>query len=68
MPETLIRSPLMRLPEVIAVCNLSKSYLYRLMQQGKFPTPCIRRHKFARWKRTDIEAWLAKEMGEREAA
>ena len=65
MPE---QSPLMRATEIMAFCTMSRSHFFNLIQKGEFPEPCIKRPRFTRWRRTDVLAWLAKEMGEAEAA
>ncbi|NLW05682.1 MAG: AlpA family phage regulatory protein [Pseudomonadaceae bacterium] len=51
------RKELLQVDEVAAKCGISKSSVWRLMREKKFP----QRHKIgrmARWRLSDLEAWL----------
>lgn len=51
------RKELLQVDEVAAKCGISKSSVWRLVREGKFP----QRHKIgrmARWRLSDLEAWL----------
>lgn len=55
---TLLRKEMLQVSEVAAVCGISQSSVWRLVREGKFP----QRHKIgrmARWRRSDLEAWLS---------
>lgn len=52
------RKELLQVDEVAAKCGISRSSIWRLMREGKFP----QRHKIggmARWRLGDLEAWLS---------
>ena len=49
---------LIRQVDVTELTTLSRSALYRRMGQGEFPLP-LKIGKAIRWRRTDIEDWLA---------
>ena len=68
MPETLL--------DIGGVCrqtSLSRSYLYRLMERGQFPTPVYpgakpgKRSKAPRWIMSEIESWIDERAKERDA-
>lgn len=51
------RKELLHVDEVVAKCGISKSSVWRLVREGKFP----QRHKIGRmtrWRLSDLEAWL----------
>ena len=48
---------LMRRREVEQVLGISRSSIYRLMQQGEFPRPIRIGPAAVRWKASDITAW-----------
>ena len=48
-----------RLPEVIAICGLSRSTIYEMIGRGEFPAPVRLGARAVGWRRSDIEAWLA---------
>lgn len=51
---------IMRLKEVLPVVGLSRSTIYRLKKEGKFPKPCPLTGRGAiGWYRSDIRTWLA---------
>lgn len=54
---------MLRLREVLAITNLSRSTLYRYIAQGRFPKPKKLNPAFgskgaARWLSSDIEQWI----------
>ena len=51
--------PLLRLPAVIELTNLSRSSIYRLIKLGKFPAPVRIGEKATAWLEEDLKAWLA---------
>lgn len=50
--------PLMRLPEVMAICRRMKSTIYADMALGRFPRPVRIGIRAVAWRRSDIKAWL----------
>lgn len=64
MEEDMKRSPLprttrmIRLPEVMAICGLSRSTVYAYTKRGEFPARVkITRHASA-WVREEVLAWV----------
>lgn len=50
---------LIRLPEVMHMTSLSRSQLYRLMTENRFPRGYRISHKVSAWKETEIEEWIS---------
>ncbi len=50
---------LLRRQEVEARCGLSRTSIYRLMREGRFPAPLRVGPRAVRWLETEIEAWLS---------
>lgn len=48
-----------RIKEVLAVTGLSRSVLYRLSSQGVFPAQVDTGAKYAAWRHSDVQAWIA---------
>ena len=62
---------LMRRSEVEGRVGLSRTSIYRLMRQGRFPEPVRVGPKAVRWPASEVEAWLAarpRAKGQPEAA
>jgi len=54
------RPQLLRLRDVIGLVGLSRSTVWRLAREGKFPAPCRLTGKAAvAWFAADIETWIA---------
>lgn len=49
---------LLRRREVEAITGLSRSSIYRLMQDGEFPRPVRVGPAAVRWRSGDVTAWL----------
>ena len=50
---------IMRLPEVLRTVGLSRSTIYRLIEEGKFPPPLrLTGSRAIGWRRGEIRAWL----------
>ena len=49
---------LLRRREVEEITGLSRSSIYRLMQDGQFPRPVKVGSAAVRWRASDITAWL----------
>ncbi len=52
----------LRIPQVIERTGLSKTHLYRLIQQGKFPKSHRLSERVSAWDEQDISAWLAEKF------
>jgi prophage regulatory protein len=48
-----------RLPSVVQRTTLSRSHLYALMKEGKFPKPIKLGTRSVGWRVDDVEAWIA---------
>lgn len=49
---------LLRLPEVIARVKLSRSTIYRRLEEGTFPRPRTLGTGCVRWLQSEIDAWI----------
>lgn len=49
----------LRLPAVAEKTGLSKTHIYRLIQQDKFPRSCHLSERVSVWDEAAIDAWLA---------
>jgi len=52
-------SKVLRLPAVIEKTGLSRSSIYRLIQDGKFPPPVKLSARASAWFEHDINEWLS---------
>ena len=59
---------LLRLPSVIERTSLRRSTIYEMMQAGTFPRPVKLNLRANGWVESEIDAWLASRIAEREAA
>ena len=62
---------MLRREEVEAICGLTRSTIYRLMRDDKFPLPKRLGPRAVRWPSSEIETWLAarpRAIGETQAA
>ena len=55
----------LRCPQVLERTGLSKTHLYRLIQQGKFPAPHKLSERVSAWNEAEIDAFLAEKFGGR---
>ncbi|MBX3436256.1 MAG: AlpA family phage regulatory protein [Planctomycetaceae bacterium] len=56
---------LLRLPQVLARCGISRTTVFQLIAAGKFPRP--RRLRDARvsvWSAADVSAWIANQLND----
>lgn len=49
---------LLCLREVVLICKISKSKIYRDMKDGLFPTPLRLGSNCVRWNSNDIDNWI----------
>jgi len=54
---------LMRLPEVMNACGISRSLIYRLAKEGRFPRPVRVSSRLSVWDSTDVQAWVDQRCG-----
>ena len=52
----------LRLPAAAQKTGLSKTHIYRLIQQDKFPRSCHLSERVAVWDEATIDAWLAEKF------
>jgi len=50
---------LLSLAQVRTLINVSRSTIYRWMQDGHFPRPLIISSQMRRWERADLDRWIA---------
>ncbi len=50
---------MLRREEVETICGLTRSTIYRLMREEKFPLPLRIGPRAVRWPESEIEIWLA---------
>ena len=53
-------STILRRPDVEAVTGLSRSTIYKWMDEGSFPKPAKLRLRAVGWREADINDWLNK--------
>lgn len=58
-------APLMRIRDVCAYLAIGPSHLHAMRARGHFPAPCMVGGA-PRWRRADVDAWLASRRGEPE--
>ena len=49
---------LLRLAEVLKICAVSKSFVYREIAAARFPRPVRLGRRAARWRMDDVTAWI----------
>lgn len=52
-------APLLKRPEVERMTSLSRTTLYRLIQQDQFPKPVQLTARAVAWRSSDVAAWIA---------
>ena len=50
---------LIRLDEVLDMCGISRSELYRQIADGRFPRPVKVGLRAVRWRLSEVEAWMS---------
>ena len=59
------RSRLMRLPEVVQLTGVSRSTIYRWMENGEFPRQISLGANTVAWLESDVEDWIHRRMSTR---
>lgn len=49
---------LLRRAEVEHLCGLSRSQIYRMLEEGKFPVPVTVGARAKRWREDEIALWI----------
>ena len=52
-------SGLLTTHDLIALVRLSRTSIYRMTRQGRFPPPCLIGNGYIRWREADVRAWMA---------
>lgn len=50
---------ILRLPRVIAMIGMRRSWIYQAVAEGQFPAPVQLGRRAVGWRRSDVETWLA---------
>lgn len=53
---------LVRMPEVKAICGLSRSSIYHLIQEGRFPASVAIGGRARAWIKHEVEGWVAQRI------
>lgn len=56
------QSRFIRMPDLRQKVGLSKSQIYKLIQQGEFPEPVKLGRKVSVWTDAEIEEWMSKQV------
>ncbi len=64
MPATTTPRRIMRLPQVQDATGFGRAWIYELMKRGDFPKAHKIGLRAVGWSSTEIEAWIAKQLGE----
>ena len=54
-----MRERLIKLEEVVEMCSISRSEIYRQVADERFPSPVKVGVRAARWRLSEVEAWIA---------
>ena len=52
----------MRLPEVLTKTGLSRTHVYRLINNASFPAPYKLSERVSVWNEAEIDAWLSAKL------
>lgn len=55
---------IMRLPQVQDATGFGRAWIYELMKRGEFPQARKIGLRAVGWDSTEVEAWIAKQLGE----
>lgn len=59
-----MKDRLLRRTEVEQVVGLSRSTIYRLIDEGQFPKPLRLGPNSVRWSENELQAWITKRLEE----
>lgn len=57
---------MLRLRDVIEMAGISKTEVYRRMAKGAFPTQYKLGERCARWKQSEVQAWIGRQSNRAE--
>ena len=49
---------LLKIGQVVEITGLSRSAIYAMMRQGRFPEPVKLAAKAVRWRESELQAWV----------
>ena len=64
MEETKAKRRFIRLPEVVKKVGMSRSTIYRRMEEGAFPQSIKLSPKVSVWIESDIDKWMEERIAE----
>lgn len=64
-PEAAQNRRLLRRAEVEARTGFKRAFIYKLMNEGKFPKPVRTSTRAVRWDSIEIDQWIAARLKER---
>ncbi|ELA9294494.1 MULTISPECIES: AlpA family transcriptional regulator [Vibrio harveyi group] len=56
---------LIRLKEVMHICGLGRSSIYKFMEEGRFPKSVSLGDRAVAWVESEVEEWIEKKLAER---
>ncbi|HIF9430022.1 hypothetical protein VT25_09230 [Photobacterium leiognathi subsp. mandapamensis] len=56
---------LIRLKEVMNICGLGRSSIYKFMEDGRFPKSVSLGDRAVAWVETEVEEWIEQKVAER---
>ncbi|HHX8289300.1 TPA: AlpA family transcriptional regulator [Vibrio diabolicus] len=56
---------LIRLKEVMHICALGRSSIYKFMEEGRFPKSVSLGDRAVAWVESEVEEWIEKKLAER---
>lgn len=59
---------LMRMKEVIRVTGMSRSFIYKRISEGEFPSAVSLSVKSTAWVEHEVQAWIADKIRQRDSA
>lgn len=62
------QAQLIRLPDVLRITGLSKSEIWRRVNERRFPEPIRLGERCTRWEITEVQSWVAARLSERKSA
>lgn len=66
-PAAARNTRLIRLPEVMAICGLSRSSVYAYVTRGEFPAPVKITRQASAWVQQEVQDWVEQRISARRA-
>ena len=67
MQQSIRPNRFLRLPDVIKFTGLSRSNIYKLIQEAKFPKPVSISERCVAWIERDVEEWIEEKINDQQA-